>query len=191
MHVFVLVAAAQDLKSPVLFSLCRLILCDRCSPPGGIELELFSNFFLLKHMNQLRAAALAADAHARSSSLHVEPSAGKELMLIMSRAGLAGIKTGRVASSWVGVSFQAGAIRRGGLVDTVGLRHKCSLARRAGNTGMAHFCIKLLSDSHSNNRLEPMLRKRLYQCLEKLLQSGPLNAVVKFQWKHAGKINPS
>lgn len=142
-------------------------------------------------MNQLRAAALAADAHARSSSLHVEPSAGKELMLIMSRAVLAGIKTGRVASSWVGVSFQAGAIRRGGLVDTVGLRHKCSLARRAGNTGMAHFCIKLLSNSHSNNRLEQMLRKRLYQCLEKLLQSGPLNAVVKFQWKHAGKINPS
>lgn len=144
-HVFVLVAAAQDLKSPVLFSLCRLILCDRCGPPGGTELELFSKFFLLKHMNQLRGAALAADTHARSSSLHVEPSAGKELMSIMSRAGLAGIKTGRVASSWVGVGFQAGAIRRGGLVDTVGRRHKCSLARRAGDTGMAHFCIKLVS----------------------------------------------
>lgn len=104
-HVFVLVAAAQDLKSPVLFSLCRLILCDRCGPPGGTELELFSKKILLKQMNQLRGAALAADTHARSSSLHVEPSAGKELMSIMSRAGLAGIKTGRVASSWVGVGF--------------------------------------------------------------------------------------
>lgn len=81
-HVFVLVAAAQDLKSPVLFSLCRLILCDRRSPPGGTELELFSKNFLLKHMNQLRGAALTADTRARSSSLHVEPSAGKELMSI-------------------------------------------------------------------------------------------------------------
>lgn len=104
-HVFVLVAAAQDLKSPVLFSLCRLILCDRCSPPGGTELELFSKNFLLKHMNQLRGAALAADTRARSSSLHVEPSAGKELMSIwaeqdwlVSRRGVSR------AAGWVSVS---------------------------------------------------------------------------------------
>lgn len=105
-HVFVLVAAAQDLKSPVLFSLCRLILCDRCSPPGGTELELFSKKFLLKHMNQLRGAALAADTRARSFFIAAcRTLSRKRADVNMSRAGLAGIKTGRVASSWVGVGF--------------------------------------------------------------------------------------
>lgn len=67
--------------------------------------------------------------------------------------------------------------------------------RRHRNGSFLHktriFSEVAMSHSHSNNRLEPMLRKRLYQCLEKFLQSGPLNAVVKFRWKHAGKINPS